>query len=376
MKKATGLGKRRAEQMEPAEADDPAQVYFALDDTADEIAQVAIMLAHAELCLEEEEKALPLLRAVVHECDRIGRLKDIIEGQVQEQEGGQDLDQEHDQEHGQEHETRSGTANHLSLGLESEQIESLRALTLTDEFYRVYGDALYRLAWMEEEKESPDVYNAAFLQSALEIYSDALQIFPASTSLQLSQARARCLACSTGEQMTRQLEHWISLIQTLAHGDARLPALLALLSFVTVASSAQLPALAEASPYRRIIDFATADDGEAANDPSVQLGVLELYDVLLDDLFEAEEYVQLETQLGHAQTIIDRLDLARISQEDVETYRGLVPRIAQIHLLKGALAEVQEAEAEAQEHYERAKLLWRELSQKLGTEIPEGIQAL
>ena len=174
-KKPVGLGKRKAPEESGDNASDgeKEEVYFPVNDEHDEIEQAIVMYEQAEACLDEPEKSVPLLRAVIHECDRLGRLKDLV---TTGEDGGLE---------------------------EKERDDRMRNLLLNEEFYRVFGDALYFLAFFEvdfEEEQETTSVNREILQAAIERYQLGLEEFPESKMLNRSLRRSQLVdGCLSGE---------------------------------------------------------------------------------------------------------------------------------------------------------------------------------
>ena len=174
---ARGLGKRKAtaeapsnattskQQKTDADEGDQSSYFPIMEEAQDEIEQVSLMLAFAEQSLADEanedddnNRAKSLLRAVVHECDRIGKIKEILE---------------------------EGDQSQLALlDLDEESLASLKALTLRDELFRVMAEGLYRLSQVESEAESEGL-----LAAAIERAQVGLEMFPQSLSLRVCLLR-------------------------------------------------------------------------------------------------------------------------------------------------------------------------------------------
>ncbi len=198
MKRAAGLGKRKLADapdggegaMAPPEGiEGGAEMMFPLlDEEQDDIEQVSGMLSHAQLALDHGERlvCLPLFKAVVHECDRIFKVKDLIE---------------------------SGSTE----GLDDGAIERLSTLTITARLFRIFGDGLYYLGSLveapaeekgsykrrrggkEQSKEGHESSKVEYLEAAIRVYRDGLNAFPECALLMASLERARLLRCLCAE---------------------------------------------------------------------------------------------------------------------------------------------------------------------------------
>ena len=194
-KKPLGLGKRKTPKATADEESIDIELYFPVADEQDDWQQVLAMYKHAEQVREDPQQALPLFRAVVHECDRLAKLKE----QLEVRNSPEDLDEE----------TR----------------EMLSKFKMDASFFRVFGDALFRLACFEpsdynkdaldeetshvdtspneetsnmdtstDEEEESSV-NKDLLLAALDKYETGLELFRKDDQLCFSNALAAFVAC-------------------------------------------------------------------------------------------------------------------------------------------------------------------------------------
>ena len=343
MKRAAGLGKRKAEA-EPevgAEPEAEAQIYFPVEEDQDEIQQAAVMLAHAELSLDEPEKCIPLLRAVVHECDRIGRLKEMLEEGVE-------------------------IAN-----VEEEQIAALGKLELTDEFFRVFGDALFRLACVEGDGDGVLATGGMFM-AAIERYDLGLALFPASALLKHSRLRARVILSVMDEPSSWQdaADEWLEAIENGKDTSQLLAA---------------TEVLEQISPHvddPRVYATRLAALCCGSTDVALNMARLKALNHLIDYEFEADNLDACKDLVKQAEETVEGIDVPALQQDDAESHRPLLSLLAQLHLWKGCLADADaddddsEGNEEANARYNDAVLLWREIARLYDEPIPEHILAL
>jgi hypothetical protein len=332
MKRAGGLGKRRAEEELNAEP----QVYFPIEDGQDEIQQAAVMLAHAELSLEEPEKCVPLLRAVVHECDRIGKLKELLED-------GEPLPE-----------------------FEAEQIESLQKLELTDEFYRVFGDSLFRLACLETFNEN--LADANLLEASLERYALGLESHPKSESLQYAQYRAEIFQkiINKDVEWLKVAEKWLDSVKVKRETDNILPALETLDSIATHVEGENLAHFAA-----KLVEL--CKDSEKV---AVRIGLLKSLDYIVDFEFDHDNYEACKAAINQTQQTLRAINLEDLQENNTESHKTILLLIAQHHLWRGCLAEAEGISSEADEQYNNAVDIWRQIEKAYDTPIPDHILEL
>lgn len=337
MTKATGLGKRKAK--EPSDDDDDVNegVYFAVDDQQDELEQVSVMFAHAELALDQPEKCIPLLRAVVHECDRLGRTKEALD----------DGDLE----------------GPLLQGLGEQQLAQLRRLELTEEFYRVYGDALYRLALVDEAKDD-DSNPLNLLEAAKGFYETGLSIFHESLKLKFSLLRNdMMLAIFEGHQP--KVRELFAIISSLAEDRQKYFAYTFELFDLLQQQDVDLVDFANL-----ILETIASDE----KDDALLLGKLKAINYLIESRFDHDDFEACQQQLTEAHSILCRISFDLL-QDDIK--QALLPIKAQMHIWSGCLAEANDLPVtDVQAEYNKAIETWREINQAFGHEIPKEILEL
>lgn len=367
MGRATGLGKRKR----PASADDrgeeDADVYFAADEAENEVEQAATMLAHAEMCLEEREKCIPLLRAVIHECDRLGKLKEALEGE----------------------EDAEGDASETAAVVESlseEERARVKGLTLDAKFYQTFGDALFRLAILEAGEEEP--CNEEMLKVSIQVYRGGLaendeHQHPPSLSLISSLKRALILAhVSCGEEGEREISAWLDLIVGVEDAHAAAPLLARL--FETVQMASDLRGVMWEAARVEILERVSPSLSQA--DPTIGLGLIQMANDALDHIIggiESDETEltgdasdRVETILRLAQSHVTAINLDEIAQSDPDVHTLLLPAISQLFIWSGCWADMQDRAELANAEYSRAVAAWEECSTRYGMEIPEEVLAL
>ncbi|PJF18770.1 hypothetical protein PSACC_01408 [Paramicrosporidium saccamoebae] len=341
MKKATGLNKRK-------QPEEDAEVYFPVDETSNEVDQAAVMFAYAEEHFDDPEKCVPLLNAVIHECDRIGRIKEALEE-------GEGLE-----------------------GIDEDAIESLKALKLDGKFYRVYGDALVTLGMLGKDEDI--ICEEQYLEAASQIYQTGLQLDNNDHYLKTSVKRIEIIRLIQDQdpEYARATKEYCELIeQAPDRNDALQPAMRL---FTRAFPLCEDPS-AMATEVLRICP-------EADQRIPVVIVKLQAYYSLADSHFNYEEcaeekqkILKFREYMDKAKELIDSLDLSAIEAESTDSHKALLPFIAQYYLSIGCLNEYELEGPEATENfdsldYKKAIELWKLMEDKYSVPIPCEIKEL
>lgn len=368
-RKPTGLGKRKAPETSTEETQAPlegkstgesdAQVYFPVDDDQDELQHIQAMFSNAEDLIDDPPKAVILFRAVAHECDRLGRLKERLE------EGDRELGDE---------------------DIDEEQTARLRALCLDATFYRILGDSLYRLAFLEISRDKSDALNADYyaedeekseeriqmLEASIERYQNGLELFEGNRELFIALQRATLLKTillpEDDEKIASVSE---KILVAIKSGNNLLEDCSFFISAIELAS-----ALEGLSQCRLIIsgirEILTTLPKQGPQQDLMLLSVLLLQ---VDDNFERDKVKTSCEILKEAKALLLSLEDAQL-EGPIE--RQFLKLSAQYHIWKGCVSEAQmEDEAatnrEAEDSYNRAVEVWRTISNKYAISIPQHI---
>lgn len=359
MGKAAGLGKRKRSSedvhLEEETTSGPADVYFAADEDQSEMEQVATMLAHAEMCLDEGEKCIPLLRAVVHECDRLGKLKEAL----------------------QEGERPPLKIAEIIESMSEEERTSLKDMELDAKFYRIYGDALFRLSFLETENEP---CNLAILEAAIDIYQCAPTENPPSVALASSLERAAVIASLSIKEKKVRVSKWLDLIRTIEHVDTVNVELAKFFEALHILKDMRV------SLENFCVEILEKISSLLDNDPSVCFGLVQLANDSLDAMLSRIEEddldlnIEIATQVNSIirliKSTLQSLDLVKCAQKDPETHTMLLPAISQLYIWSGCWADMQDDADMADIEYTKAVEIWEECSSRYGLEIPEEVLAL
>lgn len=134
-------------------------LYFELDADADQIDELEAMFDTAEAVLDEPEKSIPLFRGVIHECNALFG-------------------------NNQDDEEKEGFEEHKQFPAR---------------FYRIFAEALFNLAIMENLTDAKAVERSDFLKAALDKVDDGLNNHPSNASLLQSKATIMAALAANGE---------------------------------------------------------------------------------------------------------------------------------------------------------------------------------
>lgn len=371
-RKPTGLGKRKTPDTpgeglqeqpegEKMEEIDP-QVYFPVEDDQDELQQIQVMFANAEEFIDDPYKATILFRAVAHECDRLGRQRDELD------------------------ETKGGCGDQSTS---EDPADCRKAPSLNASFYRIFGDSLYHLAFLEtageeggasdDEDRAEDEEKAKeriqLLAAAIERYQNGLELFRGSHELFSSLQRALLLRSILAPEREERLEDTLQSIATIVRSSsASLEDSGFFIAAVELAST--FGGLSQCQTVTSTIEELLTSVVE--QNPRQKLMLLSVLLLRIDDAFDRDEINVACGLLEKADTLVASL---AGSQLDEASERHFLKLSAQHHIWKGCVSEAQSddtavAASEANVFYNQAVDTWRRISDKYAIPIPKHILEL
>lgn len=368
-RKPTGLGKRKAPdtatEETQAQSEDKSidqadsQLYFPVEDDQDELQHIQTMFSNAEDLIDDPLRAVILFRAVAHECDRLGRLKEKLE------EGNEGLDDHN---------------------IDKEQTARLRALCLNATFYRIFGDSLYRLAFLEAPGDKSEVFGIEehveddekdeeriqMLEAAIERYQNGLELFDANreliTALQRATLLLSILQSEEDEKVESISKDILAIIKT---GNSPLEDCSFFISAIELASTFE--GLSRCQLV--IVGLREILTNLSKQDHRRDLMLLSVLLLQVDDTFERDEVRIARDILEEAETLIATLESAQL-EGHIE--RQFLRLSAQYHIWRGCVSEAQMGDEtptshEAEDSYNQAVEVWRRISGKYAIPIPQHI---
>lgn len=163
-----GLGNKkkiRSNEDCPEAKDEEGGLIFELDSDADQIDELKVMFDTAESVLDEPEKCIPLLRGIVHECHA------LESGPNAEEDKGE------------------GTSQNST---ETQEEQAVMPHNFPAPFYRIFGEALFNLAIMENPNDQKSDDRTEFLKAALCKLEEGLERH--AKNMELLESRAVVLA--------------------------------------------------------------------------------------------------------------------------------------------------------------------------------------
>ena len=326
--------KSEAEAAEPAKETTNKGLYIELPENATQLDELRSLLELAESVADDPEKAIPLLRGVIHECDAIVR----------------------------SHQDPAAAAD-----AQEERVP------LDAAFWTLYGDAMVLLGQMEFREEAPQVVE--FVQQAMDFYDNAIMIDDNKDKMTvLKRAVASCLLFALGDEDAFDDEFVMEALTS----ELDLPQLKTLLSGILEAAN-------EADNCERVITLLHPilhDTNQSDGDAELSLIHLRLANYYAESKLEHivdsqgecddDDDAQFDTDLLQLSDML----LLRLEQCRDESDAGMLVRGESVMLRSSALELLAEPTAEhAQlvgELEAEAVRLFKEAEAR-GVELPEGI---
>ena len=368
-KRPRGLGAKEKTPPVINEKEHPeGECFFALDEDKEPslLEMIAVMLRHAEASIpsfnliedDEEDDRLPkcvsLFRAVVHECSRIGSLKE-------------ELDEKDDPE-----------------AENDKELSEIRELILGARFYAIYADALYFVAALDPELEKSDALK--LLEQAIQFYElakeECIENRPESIVLTVKMGTVRCLIQCFGGGNNDLSEGIKELVGLKDEDDQFSAALWRIVQF-----------------QENMLRHAKGGPGSGSDTCLTVFRTLQTeelsakkLDAVLCEQISHVAFIILESHLDHSDSSgielcvcliaflkaqLSMINCAKDSDER-DDYIELSKALSQAYIWDGCFCEafderVDQVEVDAQQSYNLAVAVYRDLNERFEVEIPKDI---
>lgn len=316
-------------------------LYFELEADADHIDELQAMFDTAEAVLDEPEKSIPLLRGVVHECNALF--------------GNEEHEEEEAEQEGGEKEERFSEAKKFPA-----------------RFYRIFGEALFNLAIMENPSDSKSVERGDFLKASLDRIDAGLDIHEDEASLLQSKTLIVAALAANGDEfyalkLSDSLADYLETIKEDRSGKVE---------FLESVFESRLEAV-DAKSSKRLIEvllsvFEDVLGDDVEEDTSVHLLKLNLINALAEAELELEEDTQ-EINNFLSKTIEHGEEHLRLSKRDstLDLKGGeFVASLGESYMLLSSVKALQDDEAGELELSQKAVEKFELASLQYNVELP------
>lgn len=301
-----------SEQQTHEEQKEEKGLYFELEADADQIDELQAMFDTAEAVLDEPEKSIPLFRGIVHECNA------LFGNEIAEEEGSEGSEEKFE-EHKQ----------------------------FPARFYRIFGEALFNLAIMENPADTKAAERGDFLKAALDKVEEGLLNHPNEPSLLHSKAAIVAALAANGEEyyvlkLSEALSDYLDAIKTSSSSEEKV-------EFLERILESRLDAV-DAKSSKRVIEvllsvFEDVLGDEVEEETRVHLFKISLINALAETELELEEDTQeinnfLSKTIEHGE---EHLLSKRDSKSDLKGQ--LVASLGESYMLLSSVKALQADEA-------------------------------